>query len=122
MLKSEFPTIVFWRREFEGAFTEEWMARMVATGKRRTSNGHRGRFDIIADILGASRGGSKKTSLMYHCNLSFRQLEQYLSFMLKNEFLQRYSTTDASEVGHFEVTEKGKEFIRAYECLEALMK
>jgi predicted transcriptional regulator len=100
------------------------MASMViSNGRKRISNGHRGRLDIIADILGASHGGAKKTSLMYHCNLSFRQLEQYLSFMLKNEFLQRSAVADDSNVvGVFEVTDKGKEFIRAYDCLEALMK
>ncbi len=95
---------------------------VIANGRKRFSNGHRGRLDIIADILGASNCGAKKTSLMYHCNLSFRQLEQYLSFMLKNEFLQRSSSPDDESVNNvFEVTDKGREFIRAYECLEALM-
>jgi predicted transcriptional regulator len=96
---------------------------MVITNvKKRASNGHRGRLDIIADILGASHGGAKKTSLMYRCNLSFRQLEQYLGFMLKNEFLQKSSGIRDSSNNVFEVTDKGKEFIRVYECLEALMK
>lgn len=95
---------------------------ITANGRRRPSNGHRGRLDIIADILGASHSGAKKTSLMYHCNLSFRQLEQYLSFMLKNEFLQKSSSlNDESANNIFEVTDKGKEFMRAYESLEALM-
>ncbi len=95
---------------------------VTANGRRRYSNGHRGRLDIIADILGASHSGAKKTSLMYHCNLSFKQLEQYLSFMLKNEFLQKSSKLDnESATNVFEVTEKGREFMRAYESLEALM-
>ncbi len=100
------------------------MAYMVtANGRKRFSNGHRGRLDIIADILGASHSGAKKTSLMYHCNLSFRQLEQYLSFMLKNEFLQRSSSpNDESTNNVFEVTDRGRDFMRAYECLEDLMK
>lgn len=86
------------------------------------SSNHRSNFDIIADILDASCGGTKKTSLMYHCNLSFKQLKHYSRFLLENGLLQVNGKVDASEAGMFEVTVKGREFLRAYRGLKALMK
>jgi predicted transcriptional regulator len=89
--------------------------------EKREGNSHRGRFDIIADILGASRGGVKKTYLMYQCNLSFRQLESYSCFLLKQGFLRLVAREDGSRSGSFEVTDKGRDFLRAYEGLKSLM-
>jgi predicted transcriptional regulator len=86
------------------------------------ANSHRGNFDIIADILDASYGGAKKTYLMYRCNLSFRQLKSYSLFLLENGLLRLNGQASSSETGKFEVTEKGREFLKAYKGLKALMK
>jgi len=64
------------------------LVSLLIQARKRVSNGHRGRLDIIADILVASYGGVKKTYLMYQCNLSFRQLKYYLHFMLQKGLLQ----------------------------------
>jgi predicted transcriptional regulator len=85
------------------------------------SNSHRGSLDIIADILNASLGGTKKTYLMYQCNLSFRQLKSYSHFLLKQGFLRLVAREDGSRSGSFEVTDKGRDFLRAYEGLKSLM-
>jgi predicted transcriptional regulator len=93
---------------------------LLISNDRDESNSHRGRFDIIADILGASLGGCKKTHLMYHCNLSFKQLKSYLHFLLSQGFLvhvQRNGSTNES----LEVTDKGRQFLRAYKGLMTLM-
>jgi predicted transcriptional regulator len=86
------------------------------------SNSHRGNFDIIADILDASYGGAKKTNLMYRCNLSFKQLKCYSRFLLENGLLRLNSRASIAETATFEVTEKGREFLKAYRGLKALMK
>ena len=86
------------------------------------STGHRGNFDIIADILGASSGGAKKTNLMYRCNLSFKQLKGYSHFLVQNGLLRLNDGERESEVVTYELTDKGKEFLRAYKRLKALMK
>ncbi|MGC9345274.1 MAG: winged helix-turn-helix domain-containing protein [Candidatus Bathyarchaeales archaeon] len=90
--------------------------------KKRVSNSHRGRLDIIADILVASYGGVKKTYLMYQCNLSFRQLKYYLNFMIKKGLLQVVAPSGDSNPGLFEVTDKGRKFLKAYKSLKTLMK
>jgi predicted transcriptional regulator len=86
------------------------------------SNSHRGSFDIIADILSASCEGAKKTNLMYHCNLSFKQLKSYSHFLVNNGLLRLKGQANVPENGKFELTEKGKEFLKAYRGLKALMK
>jgi predicted transcriptional regulator len=87
-----------------------------------TSNSHRGNFDIIADILDASHGGVKKTYLMYRCNLSFKQLKNYSHFLLDSGLLHIVTEQDQNVHGLFEVTPKGKVFLRAYRGLKDLMR
>ena len=88
--------------------------------KNGASNNHRGNLDIIADILGASDAGAKKTYLMYHCNLSFKQLKNYSSFLVGNGLLNVAKEEANNE--KLQTTDKGKEFLRAYKDLKALMK
>ena len=86
------------------------------------SNSHRGNLDIIADILDASHGGVKKTYLMYRCNLSFKQLRSYSHFLLGSGLLHVVMQRDQNDHGLFELTPKGKEFLRAYRGLKDLMR
>ena len=90
--------------------------------EKRVSDTHRGRLDIIADMLDASHGGVKKTYLMYRCNLSFKQLKSYLNFMLKKNLLRTVFKGGDSNPGLFEVTDKGRKFLKAYKNLKALIK
>ena len=94
---------------------------LIEAGKT-ISNGHRGNFDIIADILGASYGGVKKTYLMYRCNLSFKQMKSYSRFLIDTGLLQININRGNGEGGLFEITDKGKVFLKAYESLTSLMK
>jgi predicted transcriptional regulator len=94
---------------------------LLVQNKKQSSNTHRGRLDIIADILEASHSGTKKTYLMYRCNLSFRQLRYYLDFLLKEKFLWVVNEDGNANSGMFRITDKGKKFLKAYENLRALM-
>jgi predicted transcriptional regulator len=94
---------------------------LIEAGKN-ISNSHRGNFDIIADILGASHGGVKKTYLMYRCNLSFKQMKSYSRFLIETGLLQINVNQGNGEGGLFEVTDKGKIFLKAYDSLTSLMK
>jgi len=95
---------------------------LLAQDKKHVSNSHRGRLDIIADILDASCSAVKKTHLMYHCNLSFRQLKYYLVFLLGKKLLCTVNENGNPNPGLFKITRKGKEFLKAYKGLKALMK
>jgi predicted transcriptional regulator len=90
--------------------------------ERVVTNSHRGNLDIIADILDASHGGAKKTYLMYRCNLSFKQMKCYSRYLLGNGLLNLVFQAAESDAGLFEVTNKGKDFLKAYKGLKALLK
>jgi predicted transcriptional regulator len=94
---------------------------LLASAKKQSTS-HRGRLDIIADILGASFSGVKKTYLMYRCNLSFKQLKYYLEFLLHKKLLQIVGDNKTSNPGLFKITGKGKKFLEAYKGLKSLMK
>jgi len=83
----------------------------------RRNNSHRGRLDIIADILEASRKKVRKTHIMYHCNLSFKQLDFYLNFLVESKLLCHVGGSDEM----FKTTSKGERFLKAYKGLLVLM-
>lgn len=91
----------------------------VSDSKHNAS--HRGRLDIIADILEASNGGTKKTYLLYRCNLSFRQLTYYLDFLVKRGLLHTSDPNVSAHQNSFDITDKGKQFLKAYKGLKSLM-
>lgn len=96
---------------------------LLIQDREHVSNGHRGRLDIIADMLDASSGGVRKTYLMYRCNLSFRQLKRYLDFMVERGLLQMIIQFDGdSNSSLFKVTDKGRRFLKAYKSLMGLMR
>ena len=67
----------------------------------------RSQWDIMADILKKARMGSRKTRIMYRCNMSHKQLKVYLKLLIDMGFLHNgddfYSTTL-----------KGVKFVNAY--------
>jgi predicted transcriptional regulator len=91
---------------------------LTGTTEKKHSNSHRGRLDIIADILEASHRKVRKTHLMYHCNLSFKQLEHYLNFLVERKLL---CSINDSKSDLFKITEKGERFLDAYKGLLGLM-
>lgn len=83
----------------------------------------RGRIDIMANILNEvrlSRGGSRKTRLIYRCNLNFRQIKIYLKILLGKGFLRVVLTNGSrAEVEIYQITEEGQSFLDAYNDLSA---
>ena len=54
--------------------------------------------------------------------MSFKQLKHYLEFMLRKGLLHVVAGDDSPNPGLFEITDKGKEFLKNYKGLKALMK
>ena len=84
---------------------------------------HRSRIDIIANILQAANEGAKKTHVMYRCNLSFRQLNAYLEFLVEMGFLETITmkTENKENAQLFRTTRKGRDLVEAYHNLKALL-
>jgi predicted transcriptional regulator len=89
---------------------------------RKFSLAHRSRIDIIANILRAAEKGTRKTHIMYKCNLSYRQLHTYLEFLIERKLVKyTHSTGEEKTSGTYETTSKGKAFIQAYRSIRALI-
>ena len=51
-------------------------------------NKRRGEIEIIGEILGLSQKGAKKTEILYKNNMSFVQLNNYLSVMMEKDMIK----------------------------------
>ena len=70
-------------------------------GRRRSS------MEIVHKILPVcTEGGCTKTTIMYRSNLSYHQLQRYLSLLSSQQLI------DKDEVGHFQITVLGKKTMR----------
>ena len=96
----------------------------VVLGLERTDRRHkrlapRSRLDIMASILGETKRASRKTRIMYKCNLSFRQLKVYLRVLVEEGFLMAVPIQQSETVAEaFQTTEKGRDFLKAYDNLK----
>lgn len=78
----------------------------------------RDRLHIIAQILEISKSGCLKTQIMYRANLSFAQLNEYLSFLTKTHLL----ALDNDEKKNVYVTSaKGNSYLEKYADIADLL-
>ena len=98
------------------------LVQSKATGKLSPSLGQmRTQIDIMANILNEAAEGTRKTRIMYGCNLSYRQLQSYLKLLVGMKLLSATSENKSSKTTFFETTAKGQNFLLAYRKLKALM-
>ena len=86
---------------------------MSSVGIRKRSD-----IDIMANILSEANKGTKKTHIMYKCNLSHKQLQVYLQLLLDMKFL---TTPENPKLSYFRTTSQGFKFLEAYQTLKGLM-
>jgi len=93
--------------------------RLEIAVQRRKRMAPRSRMDIMASILKEAKSPSRKTRIMYRCNLSFRQLKAYLKLLIAEGFLTVIPIVESARAEAFQVTEKGRGFLEAYDNLRA---
>jgi len=71
-------------------------------------NNRRCEIEIISDILSLCREGAKKTQILYRTNLSYTQLRDYLSFLIKAGVLEENNTKPYNV---YITTQKGLEIL-----------
>ena len=77
---------------------------------------YRSSTEIISMILDAANGGVTKTKIMYKAMLSYNQLKEYLSVLIKNNLIEY---RDANKT--FKTTEKGLNLLNIHnEMIELL--
>ncbi len=77
----------------------------------------RSSIEIIADMLRLGEAG--KTEIMYSVNMSYFQLQKYLSFLIERELIDRVALGNPSVT--YRVTQKGLSLLRSIDgILETL--
>jgi predicted transcriptional regulator len=80
---------------------------------------HRGRTDIVAQILEAANDGGgdglTQTKIMYKAFLPYTRLKEYLTFMVENGLL-KYDQRERL----YKTTEKSDRFLRLYNQIEVI--
>jgi predicted transcriptional regulator len=79
----------------------------------------RDRLYIISEVLSIAKDGSLKTQIMYRANLSFAQLNEYLSFLLKIKLLK---VVTENERVVYKTTTKGLKYLQNYEKITSLLR
>ena len=92
---------------------ENWMDRGDNPRKRRD------RLHIMAEILSVAREGVLKTQIMYKANLSFAQLNDYLSLLVELKLLKPVTHNRKTT---YKTTKKGIKFIKNYKEIVRLLK
>jgi predicted transcriptional regulator len=78
----------------------------------------RDRLYIMAEILEVTLEGALKTQVMYKANLSFAQLQQYLSLLLDLNLLE---LTESNKKALYKTTIKGMRFLESYKQIQELL-
>jgi predicted transcriptional regulator len=80
---------------------------------RRRSN-----IEIIGDMLRVGANGSNgagKTEIMYSANMSYSQLQKYLSMLISHGFIDRLEV--GNPVVTYRVTERGSTLLRSIDTI-----
>lgn len=73
----------------------------------------RSEIEIIGEILDLSKEGAKKTEILYQSNMSFSQLQHYLSFLLEKNIVEENITVNDNgrSIKIYVTTEKGNNLL-----------
>ena len=76
-------------------------------------NRRRSSVEVIGDILRLGEAG--KTEIMYGANMSYRQLQRYLAFLIQDGFLERRMAPNPGV--KYQPTQKGQRLLRSIDTL-----
>jgi len=95
------------------------MAGFILVSKGQPRFLQRSRVDIMACILENSNETSRKTRLIYRCNLSLSQFNLYKDCLVKAGLLNVSRRGDGVEI--FGTTDKGKNFLEDYKRIKKIL-
>jgi len=72
----------------------------------------------MAEVLAVTNNGALKTQIMYKANLSFSQLNGYLSLLLEVGLLK---TVKKGEKKYYKTTRKGTKYLESYTVIKGLL-
>jgi predicted transcriptional regulator len=73
-------------------------------------NRRRSDIEIIADMLKVGENGAGKTEIMYSANMSYRQIQKYLGFLMGQGFIDSMKMGNPSVT--YRVTDSGLKLLQ----------
>jgi len=79
-------------------------------------NGHRrSNIEIVADMLRVGANGAGKTEIMYSANMSYSQIQRYLSFLISHGFIDRLEA--GNPMVTYQVTDRGLSLLKSIDTV-----
>ncbi len=85
----------------------------MMVGQRRSN------IEIIADMLKVGESGAGKTKIMYNANLSYSQIQKYLSFLTSQGFIDKVQVGNTAVT--YQVTENGHKLLEIINSLQEML-
>ena len=89
---------------------------------RSTGWTNRGWLEIVEFILSMCKEGSRKTHVMYRCNLNSKQINGYLDFLYQCSMLEKTPEHPNSKRYIYKTSNLGRQAIESYHKLVSLFK
>ncbi len=84
-----------------------------------TMNHRRSNIEVIADMLRVGENGAGKTEIMYSANMSYRQIQKYLGFLLSQGFISKIEV--GNPVVTYHVTERGRGLLQNIDVIMEML-
>jgi len=82
-------------------------------------NHRRSNIEVIADMLRVGENGAGKTEIMYSANMSYRQIQKYLGFLLSQGFISKIEV--GNPVVTYHVTERGRGLLQNIDVIMEML-
>ncbi len=82
-------------------------------------NHRRSNIQIIADMLRTGENGAGKTKIMYSSNMSYSQIQKYLTFLLGHGFINEIHVGNPKVT--YQVTESGLRLLKSIENVTEML-
>jgi ppGpp synthetase/RelA/SpoT-type nucleotidyltranferase/predicted transcriptional regulator len=104
--------------KFRKFVAEYMMSKELREPKEPLSPKRRDRLYIISEVLKIAMEGITKSQIMYRTNLSFAQLDEYLSFLIRTKNIKEVIENGKE---FYKTTLKGVKYLEAYEALTSIL-
>ena len=82
-------------------------------------NHRRSSIQIIADMLHTGENGAGKTKIMYNSNLSYTQIQKYMTFLLTHGFIAEIHVGNPKIT--YQITDSGSKLLRSIESVTEML-
>ena len=82
-------------------------------------NQRRSDIEIIADMLKVGENGAGKTEIMYSVNMSYRQIQKYLGFLMGQGLIDKMKMGNPSVT--YQVTDNGLKLLQLISSIKEML-